>query len=475
MGCTSVKSQKISQRMGEFDTKNAIKIIEENNKEIILNLKKNNLGEFFNEEISNEKYFYFEKRFSDLVKKELQKKKSLKYDFQSKKEFIENILENQKMRKKILSIIKRKGIKHSYRWSTWQILQNYNKKCIKDQEIYARREKMYPLLCQLYNEEVESIVNKDVIRTARHKELFKEMNSLGCEKLWKVCKAVGCFFKDIGYLQGMNFVVAFILEISAMEEFETFNFLINFWKKEKNLYFGMYAEGFPMISFFKFAFHYILGKEEKIIQEKLFKMDFPDELWITKWFLSFFTFSLNKEFVLRIFDFLMINDCLGLVYVALLITYQLKKYILTGSLASFNKIVQNHDILSKKLNFYKFVKKLKTIYYSNEFKLKILLEYNNSLDIKQKENFNFYFLNLKKHWMMKNKKFYDDFEIIGEYKQDYDSISLEELDHNAKSSIYLKKVKEELNQKEETLNKETKFFINRKMNDIVNIKSNSSF
>ena len=45
----------------------------------------------------------------------------------------------------------------------------------------------------------------------------------------------------------MNFIVAFILEISGFEEFETFNFLINFWKKRRNLYFGIFDENFLLI------------------------------------------------------------------------------------------------------------------------------------------------------------------------------------------------------------------------------------
>ena len=49
----------------------------------------------------------------------------------------------------------------------------------------------------------------------------------------------------------MNFIVAFILEISGFEEFETFNFLINFWKKRRNLYFGIFDENFLLIGLIK--------------------------------------------------------------------------------------------------------------------------------------------------------------------------------------------------------------------------------
>ncbi len=45
------------------------------------------------------------------------------------------------------------------------------------------------------------------------------MTDIGSIKLYNICKALGVFFKAIGYVQGMNFYVSFILEISAFEEF----------------------------------------------------------------------------------------------------------------------------------------------------------------------------------------------------------------------------------------------------------------
>ncbi len=49
----------------------------------------------------------------------------------------------------------------------------------------------------------------------------------------------------------MNFFVAFILEISVFEEFDTFNLIVNFWKKQKNLYFGIFDDDFLMANLIK--------------------------------------------------------------------------------------------------------------------------------------------------------------------------------------------------------------------------------
>ena len=292
-----------------------------------------------------------------------------------KNQFVYQLFKNQRLRKRVLEIIKRKGIMHSYRWPIWKLLQNYNKNCQVDQSLIEIRKQLYPLLLKCENEEVRIIVTKDVLRTSRQKILFQNMDSIGSQKLYNVCYALGCFFEDIGYIQGMNFVVGFVLEVSGLEEFDTFNFIVNFWKKQRTLYIGLYEENFPLMKFLQFTFHEILRKQKPKVEESLKKMQCPDELWIGKWFLSFFTFSLDKEFILRIFDFLMITDCLGMVYIALAITFQLEKVILKKDLSLFAATLANAKDLGKNIDFYKFVKKLKVMGVSNHEKLRILVKY----------------------------------------------------------------------------------------------------
>lgn len=61
------------------------------------------------------------------------------------------------------------------------------------------------------------------------------------------------------------------------------------------------------------------------IKKHLEKINFPVELWVSKWFLSFFIIALPNEYLLRIFDFLIFSDVFGMVLVALVILNSLDK------------------------------------------------------------------------------------------------------------------------------------------------------
>ena len=84
-----------------------------------------------------------------------------------KEEFIQKLFAHKELRKNVLGIIKRKGLMHSYRWPTWKLLQNYSKNCMVDRQLIEKRKQIYKLLLKTENKEVMTIVNKDVVRTAR--------------------------------------------------------------------------------------------------------------------------------------------------------------------------------------------------------------------------------------------------------------------------------------------------------------------
>lgn len=58
----------------------------------------------------------------------------------------------------------------------------------------------------------------------------------------------------------MNFLGAAMLEISGLNDFESWNLIIDLWLKETNLYYGIYDVNFPMMKFLCFSFHYILER-----------------------------------------------------------------------------------------------------------------------------------------------------------------------------------------------------------------------
>lgn len=57
-------------------------------------------------------------------------------------------------------------------------------------------------------------------------------------------------------------------------------------------------------------------------------MNFPVDLWVSKWFLSFFVLIMPLEYLLRIFDFLVFSDVYGMVLMTLVILNQIENEIL---------------------------------------------------------------------------------------------------------------------------------------------------
>lgn len=96
----------------------------------------------------------------------------------------------------------------------------------------------------------------------------------------------------------MNFIVGFILELSGMHEEESFWFVVNLFTKKTNLYFGMFIEGFLLLKFFTYSFHFLLDKEIPELEKYLKKNKIFDEFWIFSWYLTLFSQTNKKDFLL---------------------------------------------------------------------------------------------------------------------------------------------------------------------------------
>jgi hypothetical protein len=444
MGCGMSQNQQIKQKMAEFEIREPAKRIMVNNEECTLLMHINNIGPYYTEDIDNKKYSYFEHRFIELMTKEI-RSTNAELIWETKQDFVLSVLRSQKLRKKMFNFIRRKGLDHHYRWTTWQALTwspDTNFQTGLDQ--IENRRNLYSNLLRMDNREVEDIVNKDVLRTSRHKELFNSIDSIGTGLLYNVSKAIGCFYHDIGYVQGMNFIMAFVLEVSGMEEFESWNFIINFWNKDKNLYFGLYDVGFPLLYFLKFAFHQLLAERNPSLSQRIKKIGFPDEMWLSKWFLGMFTFAVTKDYLLRIFDYLLTTDMFGMVYIALLIADQIQAdFFHQDSFPILSEYFQNPKKLCEKLNFYQFVKDLKFIEISKKRRLDIIEAYFGQLSDSQKPLFNFYFVTTKTRLENEPSESWENLKPNLEHK-DMDKPDMQALWLFRPSKKDLKKIKEDV-------------------------------
>ena len=438
MGNNSSKSKLIREKLNEFEVKESYKILTHGEKEIKVYMHDQKIGDFLCTSIKNKDYFNLENRFRKKIEIEINNYKK-KIIWSSKENFIQSILINKNLRKNILKHIRKRGLINSFRWKAWSILLSVNKKFQIQNKNTEKRKQIYIKLLLMENEEIEDIVNKDIVRTNKEKKIFQDLNSIGTKKLFNVCFALGSFFPKLGYVQGMNFVAGFILEVSGLEEFESWNFLVNLFKKKKNLYFGLYEPGFPLLNFLCFAFNKFFELTYKNVFDKLKKISFPLELWVSKWFLSFFILVLPLEFLLRIFDFLILTDVFGLIYVALILVGQLESFFLKSNFSVLCNSLNDKEILAGLLNFTDFANKIKIIEFDKKYRKKILEVYYDSLKNKEKKKFKYFYQNFKKHLGPKNKKFYNDQENVRDY-YDYDSIKMKKINKLITKNMFSKDI-----------------------------------
>lgn len=398
MGC-GIGTSKFSAKFEALDQKQRLKQVRIGSQTILLDMQKYVIGDFFTDDIKQEKYFYFENRFRQLSYQSMEKAAKELF-LNSRDSLVQSIIQNQELTVNVLKIVRRKGFDQRFRWAFWKCLTDMDGSLVVDFKKKEHRMKVYESLQQISLPDVEEIIQKDSVRTAKQKELFSGPNTLGTRLIERVCKGLGAFFPKSEYVQGMNFLACFLLEVSGFDEFESWNLLVNLFKKKKNLYFGMYEIGFPLLMFQKFLFHEILRKIDKKACDILDSFELPDDLYLTRWYLTLFTTSLTKPYLLRVWDYLMLSNFMGVVWVSLILFTELKPLLEKKDISVFSKSINNSEELSEYLDFTRFVKRFKDIEdkMSNSQLLKLLDKYKASLSPTAWTQFEFYYNTIGEIW-----------------------------------------------------------------------------
>lgn len=101
--------------------------------------------------------------------------------------------------------------------------------------------------------------------------------------------------EEVGYTQGMNYVMGFILMVSGGNEEETFWFFVALAQgNESHFTPGIeqfYTEGFPLYYQFVEHFENIFENQLPEVKAHFDELDFSGPVWLQKWFITLFLYS----------------------------------------------------------------------------------------------------------------------------------------------------------------------------------------
>ena len=181
-----------------------------------------------------------------------------------------------------------------FRWLSWLIMSGIP---INRPYIYY-----YNLLTYDLNEESEIQIQKDLNRTIESKyfniENFKE-------SLYRILKAISILDKEMSYVQGINFIVGFLLVISNRNENDTFYFIMALFSYTFAFKFGIrgfYLENFPLVHSCIKIFENRFKKYFLNVFNHFEKIGVPYICWISPWMQMIYVNVFPNKELLRIWD-----------------------------------------------------------------------------------------------------------------------------------------------------------------------------
>ena len=277
-----------------------------------------------------------------------------------------------------------KGPPDCFRLTSWLILNRIPLE--RKREIYD-----FYIIKEL-NEEIKLSIKKDIQRSFHNNEITENLRPKE-KNLYNVLKAFSNLDTNLGYCQGINLIVAFLLNISDFNETETFFLLISMFSStfiergiNKNFNFsirGIFSEGFPLLLFMNYIYDKEFTKLLPELKKKFDNFSITYDIWIGKWFQTLFTIVLPIDWCKRLFDCIFVNGIFYLIQFGLgfviLLEKNLMKFDDEIEILNFLKELKEYPLKNdKKYTFQLSIKEI--INKSDKIKIDIKEYYNKYLE-----------------------------------------------------------------------------------------------
>jgi len=159
--------------------------------------------------------------------------------------------------------------------------------------------------------DIISNIKKDIDRTLTDHPIFKipQYEEKCKTMLNNILVAYSNYNRKLGYCQGMNYIAAFLLINSGLREEESFWMLVVIMENNIENDFlningieGLYHDYLPLLRIFNELYKIIMQKEHNDLLKYFEDQQFFELMYIDKWILTLFLYSLPFQACIRIFD-----------------------------------------------------------------------------------------------------------------------------------------------------------------------------
>ncbi|RKP13058.1 rab-GTPase-TBC domain-containing protein, partial [Piptocephalis cylindrospora] len=142
------------------------------------------------------------------------------------------------------------------------------------------------------------IISRDLARTFPGVPLFAKVGGEGQKALGKVMRAYSVYDPEVGYCQGLGFLVGPLL--MNMSEEDTFCAFVQLMKQGQIR--SMFIPSMEGLHLRLFQFSAIMEEHMPELHAHLEHHAVPTALYASQWYLTMFAYSYPMRFVLRIWD-----------------------------------------------------------------------------------------------------------------------------------------------------------------------------
>lgn len=188
----------------------------------------------------------------------------------------------------------RKGIPSRLRGVAWQLLVGSHVKLQEHAGVY------HQLLLKTPDADTEGLIERDLARTFPSHQLFRDTQGIGQQALRNVLFAYNAIDPEVGYVQGMGFLVATLLtQMSEEECFWCFHEMM-----QQNLYAmrELFRPNFPMLQLCFFQLKKLMNLHCPKVISHLESLGLDVSIFAAQWFMTLFVYHFPFRGVLRLWD-----------------------------------------------------------------------------------------------------------------------------------------------------------------------------